>query len=95
MIAGTASPGFVNVERESTRLSMNIDLNSSTIFASLFWGTIGTGYWIYGWKQKDMVAWFGGVGLIAISYFISSAILMSLAGVLLMVAVYLVKKYQA
>jgi len=94
MIAGAASRGFDSVFLESTRTSMNIDLNSSTIFASLFWGAIGSGYWVYGWKQKDMVALFGGIALIAISYFISSAILMSLAGVLLIVAVFLIKKYR-
>ena len=72
---------------------MKFDLESGTIWASLFWGAIGTGYWVYGWKQKDLVAWFGGVALIAISYFISSAWLMSFLAVAIIVAVIWIKKY--
>ena len=48
--------------------------NSSSLFASLIWGAIGTGLAIYGKRQGAMVPLFGGVALIAISYFISSAV---------------------
>ena len=32
---------------------MPFDLNSNTLFASLFWGAIGLGMSLYGWKQKS------------------------------------------
>ena len=93
MIARLPSRGFAKVGPATTHLRMKFDLESSTIWASLFWGALGTGYWVYGWKQKDLVAWFGGVALIAISYFISSAWLMSLVAVAILAAVIWIKKY--
>lgn len=66
-------------------LSMNLGSfgNSNTLFASLIWGSIGMGFAIYGKKQKAMVPLIGGVLLVAISYFISSALEMSLVGIAL------------
>jgi hypothetical protein len=52
--------------------------DSNALFASLFWGSVGTGFAIYGKKQGAMVPLFGGVVLVAVSYFISSALYMSL-----------------
>ena len=61
--------------------------NSNTLIASLIWGSIGTGFAIDGWKQKSPVPLFGGVALIAISYFIGSALWMSVVAVLLIAAI--------
>jgi hypothetical protein len=66
---------------------MQAMFNSNTIVASLIWGSIGTGFFIFGWKQKSPVPLFGGVALIAISYFISSALWMSVVAVLLIAAI--------
>ena len=38
-----------------------LNLDSSTIWASVLWGGIGGGYLVYGWRQKDSVALVGGV----------------------------------
>ena len=54
--------------------------STSTLLASLFWGSVGLGYCIYGKKQGAMIVLLGGAGLIVISYFIASALTMSLAG---------------
>ena len=70
---------------------MNFD--SSFLFASLFWGSIGAGYWIYGKKQREMMPMIGGITMIGVSYLVSSWLLMSLICIALMVAVYqLVKR---
>lgn len=58
-------------------------LNSSVLFASLIWGSIGLGFVIYGKKQKSLVPWVGGLLLMGISYLISSALVMSVLGILL------------
>jgi hypothetical protein len=71
---------------------MKFDVESSTLWASLLWGSIGTGFWIYGWKQKNMVACFAGVALIAISYFIDSSWLMSVVAVAIILAMIWIKK---
>jgi hypothetical protein len=67
------------------------DLNASFLFASLIWGAIGTGFFIYGWKQKAMVPLAGGLLLSAFCYFISSALYLSLAGILILGGMYWMK----
>jgi len=64
----------------------------SFLFASLIWGSIGFGYFIYGKKQQSLPAMIGGIVMIAVSYFVSSALGMSLISVLIIVAVYLLSK---
>jgi len=50
------------------------------------------GFFIYGKKQQAMIPLFGGLLLIAISYFIESALYMSLAGAALLVGMYCLKR---
>jgi hypothetical protein len=64
----------------------------SFLFASLIWGSIGFGYFIYGKKQQSLPAMVGGIVMIVVSYFVGSALAMSLIGILLMVAVYMLAK---
>ena len=52
-------------------------LNTNFLFASLFWGSVGVGYWIYGKRQSAICPMLGGVAMIAVSYLISSAFWMS------------------
>jgi len=67
-------------------------LNASFLFASLFWGSVGIGYFIYGKKQSSWPPMVGGVLMLAISYFASSALLMSLACLALAALVYFLIK---
>lgn len=60
--------------------------NTGFLFASLIWGSIGVGFAIYGKRQRAAVPLCGGIALVAISYFVSSALYMSLAGAALVVA---------
>jgi hypothetical protein len=64
-------------------------LNANFLFASLIWGSVGVGYFIYGKKQSSWVPLAGGLLMIAVSYFASSALLMSLICLAVMVVVYL------
>ena len=70
---------------------MNL-FSPSFLFASLIWGSIGVGYFIYGKKQQSLPAMVGGILMIAVSYFVSSALGMSLISVLVIVAVYMLSK---
>ena len=67
---------------------MNL-FNPSFLFASLLWGSIGVGYFIYGKKQQSLSSMVGGIFMIAVSCFVGSALLMSLICILLIVSVYL------
>ena len=61
---------------------------ASFLFASLVWGSVGVGYFIYSKKQQSLPAMVGGILLVGVSYFISSALLMSLICILVIVGVY-------
>lgn len=52
-------------------------LNTSFLFASLLWGSIGIGYFVYGKKQSSMMPMIGGVLMIGASYVVTSWLLMS------------------
>lgn len=67
-------------------------LNTNFLFASLIWGSVGVGYFIYGKKQSSWPPMAAGVLMIAISYFAGSALLMSLVCLGLITAVYFLLK---
>ena len=58
----------------------------------MLWGSVGLGYFIYGKKQSSWIPMVGGVLIIAVSYLVSSTLLMSLLCIGLMVAIYLLLK---
>ena len=60
----------------------------NTLWASLFWGAIGSGFAIYGKKQGAMVPLFGGLAMIGASYFCASALVMSLVSLALLAAIW-------
>ncbi|MGO8679139.1 MAG: amino acid transport protein [Limisphaerales bacterium] len=66
--------------------------NTSFLFASLFWGSVGLGYFIYGKKQGSWLPMVGGALMMVASYFISSALLMSALCAGLIYAVYYLLK---
>jgi hypothetical protein len=67
-------------------------LNTNSLFASLVWGSVGLGYFIYGKKQSSWVAMIGGALMMASSYFVGSMLLMSLVCAGLIAAVYVLLK---
>ena len=62
--------------------------SASFLFASLVWGSIGMGYFIYGKKQQSLSPMVGGIVMIGVSYFVGSALLMSLICIAVIVVVY-------
>ena len=56
-------------------------LNANVLFASLIWGSIGVGYFIYGKKRPSVYCAIGGIILIALSYVIGSALWMSILSI--------------
>ena len=66
--------------------------DASFLFASLLWGSIGFGYFIYGKKQGSWVPMVGGIVMIAVSYIVGSALIMSLLSIGIIVLVYVLLK---
>jgi hypothetical protein len=63
--------------------------NANFLFASLIWGSVGLGYFIFGKKQSSWIPMIGGILMMAVSYLVGSALVMSLLCAALMAAVYL------
>jgi hypothetical protein len=59
-------------------------LNQHYLWASCIWSAIASGYMIYGWRQRAMLPFLGGLAMTAASFLIVSALWMSLACVALM-----------
>ena len=70
----------------------NMLVTAHSLVASLIWGAVGMGFFVYGKKQQSMVPMFGGLLVIGVSYFIESALYMSLAALALLAAIYWLKK---
>lgn len=64
-------------------------LNANTLFASLIWGSIGFGYFVYGKKQAAMIPLIGGIAMMAVSYMIANWLWMSAVSIGLIVGVWL------
>ena len=61
---------------------------TSFLFASLLWGSVGMGYFIYGKKQSATMPMIGGVVICAVSYVVSSWLLMTLLSIGIIVAIH-------
>ena len=66
--------------------------SANFLFASLIWGSVGVAYFIYGKKQDSWIPMIAGLLMIVVSYFIASALLMSLACLGIMTLVYVLLK---
>jgi hypothetical protein len=54
-------------------------LNQHYLWASCIWSAIASGYCIYGWRQRALLPFLGGLAMTAVSFLIVSALWMSLA----------------
>ncbi len=73
------------------RLAVVSMFNTNFLFASLIWGSVGVGYFIYGKKQSSWVPMTGGILMIAVSYFFS-ALMMSLISIGIIAAIHALLK---
>jgi hypothetical protein len=63
-------------------------ISSGTLFASLLWGSIGVGFFIYGKKRRSAPALAGGIAMVAVSYFVADPLWMSVTSVAIIAGVY-------
>ena len=64
-----------------------ISFESSFIWASMFWGSVASGYCLYGWKQRAPLPLAGGAAMMIASFFLP-ALAMSLVCLTLIGVVY-------
>ncbi|NBR85685.1 MAG: amino acid transport protein [Verrucomicrobia bacterium] len=53
-------------------------MNTDTLWASMLWSAVGSGFAIYGKKQSRVVPMVGGLAMIGATYFCETALVMSL-----------------
>jgi hypothetical protein len=58
-------------------------MDKSILLIGLITGSVGTGYLIYGSKQRKLVPLMAGLGLILVPYIIDGSILLSIACLIL------------
>jgi hypothetical protein len=61
-------------------------MNQNFLWASLVWGAVGSGYLLYGWRQRAAIPFAGGAAM-SLACFLP-ALWMSLAAVAVMFAVW-------
>jgi hypothetical protein len=76
------------MDEPTTPSFLNFHFSTGTLFASLIWGSIGVGYWIYGKKQQSAPALIGGIALTIISFLISDPLWMSVSSIAVIAGVY-------
>ncbi len=62
-------------------------MNANFLWASLVWSAVGSGYLLYGWRQRSAIPFAGGAAMTAASFFLP-ALWMSLASLAIMYAVW-------
>ena len=73
--------------RQIGNMDIHSMLNENFLFASLIWGAVGSGYVIYGWRQKAAIPLAGGAAMTAASFFLP-ALPMTLASLAIIGIVY-------
>jgi hypothetical protein len=63
-------------------------VDQNFLWASCIWGAIAGGYCIYGWKQRSLIPFIGGLVMTAMSFIGPNALVMSLVCLVAMFAVY-------
>jgi hypothetical protein len=73
-------------------LNQSFLLDQNFLWASCIWGAIASGYCVYGWKQKAMMPFLGGLVMTFMSFIGPNALVMSLVCVATMFLVHWLAK---
>jgi hypothetical protein len=66
--------------------------STATLIWGVIFGSIGLGLFVYGKKRKLLVSLFCGIGLMVIPYFIGNIYLLVLAGLVMSVLPFVIKR---
>ncbi len=62
-----------------------------TLMMGVLFGSIGLGFFVYGKKQKAVIPFVSGIGLMALPYFIPNIFILILVSIVLIILPYFVK----
>lgn len=66
-------------------------MNTSTLFLGVIFGSIGLGFFVYGKKQKVIIPFLSGIGLMVLPYLISNLYILILSGIILVALPFFIK----
>lgn len=72
---------------------MVMDSMTTTLISSVFFGSIGVGYFIYGKRQHRLIPLIAGMGLCAFPYFLHNLYAVVIIGTILTAAPWVLRKY--
>ena len=67
-------------------------MNTSTLMWGVIWGSIGLGFFVYGKKQKAIIPFISGIGLMVIPYFISNVFILVTTGIVFVAVPFFIKR---
>jgi hypothetical protein len=67
-------------------------MNASTLMWGVIFGSIGLGFFVYGKKQKAIIPFISGIGLMVCPYFISNVYYLVITGIVFTALPFIVKR---
>lgn len=67
-------------------------MNTSTLMWGVIFGSIGLGFFVYGKKQKAIIPFISGIGLMVIPYFISNVFILVTTGIVFVAVPFFIKR---
>jgi len=67
-------------------------MNASTLMWGVIFGSIGLGFFVYGKKQKVIIPFISGIGLMVCPYFISNVYYLVITGIVFTALPFIVKR---
>jgi hypothetical protein len=79
-------------QRKMDTPHLNFMLDQNFLWASCIWGAIAGGYCLYGFKQRSLTPFLGGLAMTIMSFIGPNALVMSLVCVAAIIVVYCLLK---
>lgn len=67
-------------------------MNSSSLMWGVIFGAIGLGFFVYGKKQKAIIPFLSGLGLMLFPYFILNTVVLVFTGIILVALPFVIKR---
>jgi hypothetical protein len=67
-------------------------MNVSTLMWGVLFGSVGLGFFVYGKKQKAIIPFLSGIGLMLIPYFISNVLILVGTGIVFVVLPFVINR---
>ena len=67
-------------------------MDASTLLWGVLFGSIGFGFFVYGKKQKAVIPFISGVGLMVFPYFITNVFILVVAGIIFIALPFVIKR---